>query len=329
VDPHRGEFFVFNQNPWRKLTAFKVGEAQSGRCLVVVGGQADGFFSLNYVEPLTVQLVQKGWAVVQAMFSSWYSAYGAATVSNDIEDLDMLLHHLVTKMGFSEIVLLCYQTGVQDLLFYLQDGQLRDKISRVIFQGGMRDPAKIIEDDPHLQKSHRERVEQMVKDGKGSQLVPTHMHPRPISAHRYMALGFKHGVQEVFDARQTEDEMAQVIGHISVPALILFCCEDSYRPNHETRSELFDKIQTSVSADVTTKWIPGACDEQLNFLSGFEETLTRYVVEFLDEEDQKLREKDEESRRAKEADAKRGRSVVFQKAGLKRSISQSSISGKE
>eukprot|EP01000_Liburna_glaciale_P005627 NODE_5613_length_373_cov_517.768519_g4516_i0.p1 GENE.NODE_5613_length_373_cov_517.768519_g4516_i0~~NODE_5613_length_373_cov_517.768519_g4516_i0.p1 ORF type:complete len:70 (-),score=37.57 NODE_5613_length_373_cov_517.768519_g4516_i0:164-346(-) len=54
--------------------------------------------------------------------------------------------------------------------------------------------------------------------------------------------------------------------------------------------------------------------------------VTRFVVQFLADEEKKKLEKVEELKREQEAESKRGRSVVFQKGGMKRSVTSSSIS---
>eukprot|EP01012_Entosiphon_sulcatum_P003538 TRINITY_DN1115_c0_g1_i1.p1 TRINITY_DN1115_c0_g1~~TRINITY_DN1115_c0_g1_i1.p1 ORF type:complete len:330 (+),score=79.36 TRINITY_DN1115_c0_g1_i1:186-1175(+) len=319
-----GKLFVFNTNPWRKLSAFRVGNSR--RCLILIGGQADGFFSLSYTEALTQQLVDGGWSVVQAMFTSWYAGYGSATLENDNEDLDQLVHHLVTKDGMTEIALLGYHTGAQDVLFYLQNGQYASKVTHVVFHGGLRDPKRWKDVDPIAQQFYRDAAQRMVDEGRGNQLMPAEMHPLPISAFRFLALGGLQGVEDFFNPTLKEEEMVNIIGHIKVPTLIMFACTDDYRPLHADRTQLLDKIQTCIDADVSCKWLQGAADEHLNFLKGYEQEYTSYIVTFLQDEERKKLEKEEEQRREIEAEAKRGRSIVFQKAGLKRSISQSSVS---
>ncbi|KAJ9436263.1 hypothetical protein DIPPA_15639 [Diplonema papillatum] len=42
VDPRSGTMLVFNHDPWRRLTAFRMGEHD--RAVVVIGGQRDTFF---------------------------------------------------------------------------------------------------------------------------------------------------------------------------------------------------------------------------------------------------------------------------------------------
>lgn len=294
--------------------------------MVLIGGQADGFFSLSYTEPLTQQLVDNGWSVVQAMFTSWYAGYGNATLENDNEDLDALIHYLVTKDGMNEIVLLGFHTGAQDVLFYLQNGQHADKVTHVIFQGGLRDPKRWRDIDPVTQQLYRDAAQRMIEEGRGNQLMPSEMHPLPISAFRFLALGGLQGVEDFFNPTLKEEDMVQIIGHIKVPTMILFCCTDDYRPPHAERTQLLDKIQTCIDADVTCRWLNGSADEHLNFLKGFEQEYISYIFNFLQEEERKKLEKEEETRREIEAEAKRGRSIVFQKAGLKRSISQSSVS---
>eukprot|EP00992_Anisonema_acinus_P014550 TRINITY_DN9342_c0_g1_i1.p1 TRINITY_DN9342_c0_g1~~TRINITY_DN9342_c0_g1_i1.p1 ORF type:complete len:348 (-),score=95.78 TRINITY_DN9342_c0_g1_i1:111-1106(-) len=317
-----GTLIEFSTNPWNKLVAFLQGDFK--RCLVIIGGQADGFFGLTYHTKLTERLNASGWSICQALFTSWYAGYATATLEHDNEDLDMLLQKLMER-GVQEFVLLGHHTGAQDVLFYMQNGQFVEKISHVIFQGGLRDPKKW-KLDAATEALYRETAQRMVEDGRGNQLMPPAMHPIPISAYRFLALGGMQGVQDFFNPAQSEEEMAEWIGHIRIPTLVLFCSEDVYRVTHAEKTELLDKIQTCIDADVTCKWLAGACDEHLNFLKGFEDEVVGYVFGFLADEEHKRFEREEEIRREHEAETKRGRSIVYQKSHLKRSVSQSSIS---
>eukprot|EP01006_Ploeotia_vitrea_P054001 TRINITY_DN67836_c7_g6_i1.p1 TRINITY_DN67836_c7_g6~~TRINITY_DN67836_c7_g6_i1.p1 ORF type:complete len:366 (+),score=52.32 TRINITY_DN67836_c7_g6_i1:108-1205(+) len=324
VDPHRGKMFVFNENPWKKLTGFRVGDAP--RAVILVGGQQDGFFALNYTEQLTKRMVAEGWSVIQALFGSWYAGYGRAVLENDSEDLDALLRYCVNKFDMTEFALFGFHTGAQDVVFYMQNGDYRSKVSRVILQGGMRNPKEFKEHDPATQEMYRQVAQEMIEMGRGNNLMPEAMHPRPISAFRFLAMECNQGVQDFFNPHLSEDDMAQIVGHIEVPILILFCMDDNFRILHNDKKELEDKIQSAIPGDVSCRWIEGGCDEWLNFLKGFENELTKCVADFIDQEHRKRLEKDEEQRREAEAESKRGRSIVYQKHGLKRSISQSSLS---
>eukprot|EP00995_Heteronema_vittatum_P013634 NODE_985_length_1110_cov_227.787936_g682_i0.p2 GENE.NODE_985_length_1110_cov_227.787936_g682_i0~~NODE_985_length_1110_cov_227.787936_g682_i0.p2 ORF type:complete len:356 (+),score=180.38 NODE_985_length_1110_cov_227.787936_g682_i0:91-1068(+) len=318
-----GTMLEFSDNPWSKLVAFLQGDSQ--RYFVIIGGQADGFFALNYHSKLVELLKSHDWTVVQALFTSWYAGYKEATLENDKEDLDLLLRKL-SERGAKEFVLMGHHTGAQDVLFYMQNGEYADKVSFVIFQGGIRDPVKYKENDASTQGLYTRTATQMVAEGRGNQLLPASMHPIPISAYRFLALGGMQGVQDFFNPLQTDAQMAEWVGHIQVPMLVIFCLDGDYQVSHAERTDLLDKIQTCVDADVTCKWLPGGCDEHLNFLKGFEEETVAAVVSFLSEENHKRGEREDEVRREVEAETKRGRSVVYQKPGIKRSISQSSIS---
>eukprot|EP01062_Namystynia_karyoxenos_P056709 TRINITY_DN47625_c0_g1_i1.p1 TRINITY_DN47625_c0_g1~~TRINITY_DN47625_c0_g1_i1.p1 ORF type:complete len:375 (+),score=140.91 TRINITY_DN47625_c0_g1_i1:95-1126(+) len=324
VDPHKGTMIVFNSNPWRRLTAFRCGDAN--RAVVIVGGQADGFFSLNYLEPLTVELVNNGWSVVQALFTSWYTAYGQATLENDNEDMDMLMAKL-KQSGVTEVCLLGHHTGAQDVLSYVQAGQYAKMVSRVIMQGGVHDPKEKRERDFEHLDELKEEAKRLISEGRGCDMMPEERYPVPISAFRFMSLGGRHGVQDFFAPHQDPEEMAIVVGHIEVPTLLLFCLADKYCPTQHEKEELHDKIQQAMPGDLRCRWIESACDEQLNFLRGFEEEFTYEIISFLVEEDKKASNRAADLQREQEAEERRRRSVVFQAKGMnmKRSPSQVSV----
>lgn len=318
-----GLMLEFSTNPWRKLVAFLQGDFK--RCIVIVGGQSDGFFSLNCHQKLQAQMNEQGWTTVQALFTSWYAGYGAATLENDNEDLDMLIHKLIEK-GMEDIVLYGHHTGAQDVLFYMQHGQYSSRVTHVIFQGGLRNADKMKDNQADLEKMYKDTAQQMIDSGCGNQLIPYEMHPIPISAFRFLALGGMQGVEDFFNPAQSEEDMAEWIGHLKVPVLIMFCLEDDYKVKHAVKTETLDKIQVCIEADVTTKWLAGACDEHLNFLKGFEDEVVGQISRFLQDEENKKLEREEEQRREQEAESKRGRSIIHAKSGLRRSASQSSIS---
>eukprot|EP00756_Hemistasia_phaeocysticola_P024853 Hpha_TRINITY_DN15975_c1_g1::TRINITY_DN15975_c1_g1_i1::g.71322::m.71322 len=326
VDPTQGQLFVFNSNPWRRLTAFRTGTGS--RALVVIGGHADGFFSLNYVEPLTVELVRSGWCVVQALFSSWYTAYGQATLENDNEDMDQLLGKL-KQMGVTEVCLLGYQTGAQDVLGYTQSsGKHVGMVTRVIMQGGVFDPEILRDKEYEIVPQLKDIAKQLIREGRGNEPMPEEKLPVSISAFRYMALGCRHGVQDFFRPWQDAEEMALVVGQIKVPTLVLFCLADKYNPTVQAKAEMQDKISQALPAFVKCRWIESSCDEQLNFLRGFEEEFTDEIMSFIIEEDKKAADRAADHQREQEAEERRRRSVVFQAKGgtaMKRSPSQVSV----
>eukprot|EP01006_Ploeotia_vitrea_P065698 TRINITY_DN93651_c0_g1_i1.p1 TRINITY_DN93651_c0_g1~~TRINITY_DN93651_c0_g1_i1.p1 ORF type:complete len:337 (+),score=44.15 TRINITY_DN93651_c0_g1_i1:41-1051(+) len=323
VDSHQGDLFVFNDNPWKKLVAFRVGD--SPKCAILIGGQQDGFFALNYIDKLTEDLVGQGWCVIQALFGSWYAGYGRAVLENDKEDLDALLRYCMQNFNAEEFALFGFHTGAQDAVFYLQEGQYKDKVSHLILQGGMRNPTEFGDDNTETQEMHRELAQTMVEQGRGNCLMPEAVHPRPISAFRFLAMDMNQGIQDFFNPRLSADEMAQVVGHVEIPTLVLFCMDDNYHLIHDEKMTLFDKVQLAIAGDVSIEYVDGGCDEWLNFLKGSEKRLSDRVVQFLLNEGMKRAEKEEEARKANEAEAKRGRSLVHKKSGLKRSVSQSSL----
>lgn len=325
IDPTQGQLFVFNANPWRRLTAFRHGSAS--RAVVVIGGHADGFFSLNYLEPLTVELVQQGWCVVQALFSSWYTAYGQATLENDNEDLDQLLAKL-KQMGTTEVCLLGFQSGAQDVLSYTQSSARHvNMVSRVIMQGGAFDPEILREMEYEAVPQLKDVAKQLIREGRGNEPMPEEKLPVSMSPFRYMALGCRHGVQDFFRPWQDAEEMSIVVGQIKAPTLVLFCLSDKYNPTAQAKADLQDKVSQALPAFVKCRWIESSCDEQLNFLRGFEEEFTDEIMTFLNNEDKKGADRAADRQREQEAEERRRRSVVFQAKGgnMKRSPSQVSV----
>ncbi|KAJ9436264.1 UPF0613 protein PB24D3.06c [Diplonema papillatum] len=325
VDPRSGTMLVFNHDPWRRLTAFRVGEHD--RAVVVIGGQSDTFFSLNYIDSLTQSLVGSlGYSVVQPMFSSWFSAFGENTLENDNDDLDCLLGKLL-EVGVKEVVLFGFNTGVQDILNYIENGDKAWMVKRLVFQGGMRNPEADLADIDALHAA-KDVASRLVKSGFGNALMPPGLYSGPISPYRYLALGGRRLVKDFFNPNQTVDDMTMVLGHIRVPCLVLFCLVDTYNPSAAEKNAQSDKIQEAIPADTKVVHISASCDENLNFMRGSESLLADEVIQFLAAEDRKEKERRRDKMRGEVAEEKRKRSIVFQaKSGsMKRSPSQVSVS---
>ena len=346
VDARSGTMLDFGHNPWKRLAAFRCGGHD--RAMIVVGGQSDTFFSLNYISRLTEELIKNvGCCVVQPLFGSWYSGFGESTLENDFEEFDQLMEKLM-ETGVSEVILLGYSTGVQDVMYYLSSGRHASLVTRVIFQGGMGNPAQ---DEPSYEEAQKYKDEavRMIRQGRGGHIMPAAAHALPISAFRYMALGGRRGVKDFFNPLQTQADMRLVLRPITVPCLLMFCLTDQYCPSDEARNQIAEKVlhhahvtntrrtqeffccrcppstnlppppptqvQESVTADVQVLWLDAACDENLMFLRGNEDKIADTIAAFLLDEDRKNHEKEADRVRTEMAEDKRKRSIVFQGRG--------------
>ena len=308
IDPQSGRMLIFNKNPWRRLSAFQCGTHK--RVLVVIGGQQNTFFSLNYVSELTEEMDRIGYSVVQVMFTSWYSAFGDTTLENDCEDFDNLLQTLEDE-GAEEISVLGFNTGVQDVINYFHSGLKSDLIKRVIFQGGLRDP-RLDQVGYEQRQNYKDIATSLISQGLGNCLMPPEVHPGPISAFRFVAVGGRHGVKEFFSESLSVDEMSILLGHITAPCLLILCLSDQYSPSSDSRNDLMNKLNQSLPCDSRIRWIESSCDENLNPLKGFEEELTYEISGFIQQEERKQEDMRNDRLREEAAEERRKRSVVFQ-----------------
>ena len=241
-DTRQGTLIEFSNNPWRRLSAFRCGT--HSRALIVIGGVTDTFFSLNYIDCLTESMVQAaGYSVVQPLFSSWFAGYEESTLANDTEELDGLMVKLAAS-GVTEVALLGHGTGAQDCMHYLSVGNHAHMVNRLILQGGIQDP-EAGDLSYEMKQNYRDEAVRLIRAGRGNSLMPAEAHPLPVSAFRYMALGGRHSASDFFNPTQPLDDMQLVLGHITVPCLVLFCLTDKYCPSGERRQEIMDKVRRS------------------------------------------------------------------------------------
>ena len=80
------------------------------KALIAVGGLSCGLLFADYIDALQVELstsaLKESVHLCQPLLSSSHTGWGISSVTNDAAELDLLLEHLHTHLGFVEFLLL-------------------------------------------------------------------------------------------------------------------------------------------------------------------------------------------------------------------------------
>ncbi len=98
----------------KNLLAFISPSPASQPCsnaLVFIGGQTDGFLSLNYAAPLAGKLAGKDWCLIQVNLGSSFFQFGFKSLPTDTEDLTDLVTHIRAHYHFKKIAFMGSSTG--------------------------------------------------------------------------------------------------------------------------------------------------------------------------------------------------------------------------
>lgn len=317
VAPVNGQLFTYGDDPTRRMSVFITGAAENRRCLLLVGGQSDGFFSLLFIRSLMSQTDSIGWAVVQVQLASSCWGYGGRTHQDDAEDIVKLLYRLNSDFHMCEVTLVAWGTGVQVALAVLGTEDAKDIVSRVIFHGVVQDA-----DDAFFHReSHAHRVAQaleMVDSGRREQPLPMSVYDLPMSAARLStgglpslqealwvpALAPSHAILPLSTVFQTS---------LRVPLLLLVATHPAYRPTEAVKVAFTAAIKHAAT-DASVEFMNDTCDEYRRMLRGSEATHTAAVVMFLKEQDRKRAEREEQDRLNAAENLRRSRSILARSA---------------
>ena len=80
------------------------------KALIAVGGLSCGLLFADYIDALQLELstsaLKESVHLCQPLLSSSHTGWGISSVTNDAAELDLLLEHLHTHLGFVEFLLL-------------------------------------------------------------------------------------------------------------------------------------------------------------------------------------------------------------------------------
>jgi len=257
---------IFTYYPSRRLAAFQSGNHLDA--VVFIGGLTDGILAQGYLSGLASALTKISYSLVQVILSSSYNGFGTCSLSQDAEELDVLLEHLLRKRGIKKIVLLGHSTGCQDIVTYLKQGKQAQHISKAILQA----PASDREYMNMLSSTAKYLITAtaLVEAGKGSELMERSTYFVPITAYRYHSLAGKLTDDDMFSSDFSEDILQQLFQHIKIKTLWVYSLEDQYIPKHVNIKEHAERLQRCVP------------NSEVLFLPDDNHEITRHPLVFID-----------------------------------------------
>jgi hypothetical protein len=316
-DVYGGRLFTFHKDPYKRMPIFLSGNAP--RCLLWIGGQGDGFFSLGYMNHLINELGSE-WTIAQVMLSSNFVAHGAPDHEHDAEDLDDLFRSLITDFGMKEIALFATCTGVQIAMQVLGTGRYAETVTRVILQGTVCDPDSEFFTEAGRKRTVVEALKLCGYNRNEDTAAMRDFYDLPITPARASRGGIL-TVQELLWIPGMAGDKATLqrnLASIKVPTLVMMALGSHYFVAEDVQSKVEQAVQQSASTkELFLSYFNDTTDERRRMLKNAEAQHTAAVVFFLREQDEKRRQREEQARIAEAEVQRRDRSILA-KASLQR-----------
>ncbi len=218
--------------------------------LLFVGGLTDGLLTVSYATRLA-QSLPPSYSLIEVLLSSSYTGWGISSLDKDCAEIAQCITHLRDKKPGGRVVLMGHSTGCQDAIHYLTSGKAesRPPIDGVIIQASVSDREAMVETLFHVYNDSVRVAQEMVKAGKGEELVPFSVTGRflntPICARRWLSLASpdKKGEDDLFSSDLEDDQLRKTFGRLPArsPLCILYSKNDEYVPYSVDREALVKK----------------------------------------------------------------------------------------
>jgi len=261
---------LFRYSSRKNLVAFQCGEFE--RQIVFIGGLTDGFLAVPYLTRLCEVANQTDWGVTQVLLSSSYTGYGISSLESDAAEIDELLVFLKAN-GVVSVVLLGHSTGCQDAVFYMRSPSRSSLVKGVILQAPVSDREYM------ATLSNTEVAIKLAKgmkhNGNEEELMPRDVSSVPITANRFLSLSTQDGDDDMFSSDLTQDFLAQKLGHMNIPTLIVMSLRDEYIPSEINIPLLVQKLKSSIPGSIDpvllegNHSLEGLCNEFSDIILGF------------------------------------------------------------
>lgn len=236
---------LFKYGPKSIQIAFKTGDFKQQ--VIFIGGLTDGLLATEYLKPLSAELENENWSLVQPLLSSSYSGYGTSSLKQDALELDQLINHLINKEESEGVVLLGHSTGCQDIVHYMRSNTACSKAVRAtILQAPVSDReyrATLPETAAMI-----DLAASMIKEGREMDLMPREANlDAPITAYRYYSLCAYMGDDDMFSSDLSDDQLRMRLGHMSnVRCQIIFSMGDEYIPEYVDKRSLVQRLSNAM-----------------------------------------------------------------------------------
>ncbi|KAK5664249.1 hypothetical protein OQA88_466 [Cercophora sp. LCS_1] len=239
--------------------------------LIFIGGLGDGPHGVPYLRAIHSKLVATeglDFTVFEIRLTSAYSAFGYGSLARDVADIAALVRYLRETLGKDKIVLMGHSTGCQDCMEYADYEKYGNpRVDGYILQGPVsdREALGMTTDKEELGRSVA-YAEELVKSGKGEEVVPREMLPdgwreAPVSAYRWWSLAGVGGDDDYFSSDLPDERVAAIWGRIEQPVLIVPSGAEEYTPASIDVAKLVNRWKSFCKPQVASELsglIPGA-----------------------------------------------------------------------
>lgn len=200
-------------------------------CLVLIGGLGDGLLTIGYERELALAAKSSLCSLVQPLLCTSYRAYGLFSIEKDVQNLRLLIGHLVHKRKKARICLLGHSTGCQSIVHLMRSYTAEPPppaLSALILQAPTSDRLYFL-DKRGLEKWRR-FVETARSLSSQDLMPPAAESGTPITAQRFLSLYSADGAEDVFSADLPLARWRENLASLTLPTLVVFGGADETVP---------------------------------------------------------------------------------------------------
>ncbi|KAK9831865.1 hypothetical protein WJX81_003154 [Elliptochloris bilobata] len=227
-------------------------------------GLTDAFYFAPYTELLDTRLGERGWTLVHTQLSSSAAYWGAGSLDEDAEELNLLARYLRQHHSSSGVIVMGHSTGCQSAVRYVQRYASDSSAARllgIVLQAPVSDREHLVtRDAAHTAEQLAEAIE-MMERGEGEEILyrDSGTMRTPVTARRFHALAARLGDDDMFSSDLTPEELKDILGPLAaVPTLFLLSEKDASVPDHINLPALAQKFEAAAGPSAKAFIVPDA-----------------------------------------------------------------------
>ena len=184
------------------------------------------------------------------------NSFGSTVIWDDVEDIKLILTHIVNNNEINEIYLIGHSTGCQDILCLFKKGINKEfPIKKCILQGPVSDrdyvnkDIKLINEIKRIEKEYNILYKDWnFNEIKNSIDISKYLYDDkyPLFLRRFISLYSRLGDEDWFSFDLSSKELNELYSVINVPFLFVFSLHDQYvNYTDDEYKELIDRIKNS------------------------------------------------------------------------------------
>ena len=262
-------------------------EIQSKKIIICINGLTGHLYN-NQLFNRMIETMKNEYTIVLTQLRSSGSSFGMVTLKEDIEDLDLIISHILSHSSYDDIYLIGHSTGCQDIMKLLQS-QLQKKypIKKCILQAPVSDRDSMRGDKDIEKEIHRleqlyhislsEIVDIVNEFDKNNNTInttnskysieqiqqwksiissnePSHYlycNEYYLQQRRFISFFIRHGEDDYFSEDLTDNELKELFSCITIPCLFIFSLNDQYIPQTFDEYQVLIKRMKQSNANIT------------------------------------------------------------------------------